>query len=107
MRSTAVGEPPRWIWPRIVTRASYCGNSFFTRSASAVAPPVLGFSATITIAEFLLLRNPWLISSASWVDLGLHLRDDRRLGTRRDGAVERQVTRRVAHHLDEKEAFVA
>ena len=66
IRSTAVGDPPRWICPRIVTRASYCGNSFLTRSANAVAPPVLGFSATMTIAEFLLLRKPWLMSSASW-----------------------------------------
>ena len=66
MRSMAVGEPPRWIWPRIVTRASNCGNSFFTRSANPIAPPEAGFSATSTIAEFLLLRKPWSISAPSW-----------------------------------------
>ena len=55
----------------------------------------------------LALAEPVVDQFRQLVDLGLHLRDDRRLGTRRDGAVERQVTRRVAHHLDEKEAFVA
>ena len=41
------------------------------------------------------------------VDLGVHFGDDSRFGTRGDGAVQRQVTRRMSHHLDEEEALVA
>ena len=66
MRSLAEGEPPRWMWPRIVTRTSYCGNSFLTRSASPVAPPVSSLSATSTILLFFDLRKPLPISSLSW-----------------------------------------
>ncbi len=66
MRSWAVGEPPRCRWPRIDTRTSYCGYSFSTRSAIPMAPPVTGLSATSTIDEFLLLRNPFWMRSANW-----------------------------------------
>ena len=41
------------------------------------------------------------------VDLGLHFGNDGRLGTRCQRAVERQITGRMAHHLDEEEPFVA
>ena len=41
------------------------------------------------------------------VDLGLHLGDYGGLGTRGDSAVQGQITCRVAHDLDEEEAFVA
>ena len=41
------------------------------------------------------------------VHLGLHLRDDSGLGARGDGAVERQIAGRVAHHFDEEEPLVA
>ena len=41
------------------------------------------------------------------VDFGLHFGDDRRLGARRQGAVESQIARRMAHHLHEEEPFVA
>ena len=44
---------------------------------------------------------------AQLIDLGLHFGDDGRFAARGDGAVEGQVARRVAHHLNEEEPFVA
>ena len=41
------------------------------------------------------------------VHFGFHFGYDRRFGTRGDGAVHRQITRRVAHYLDEEEPLVA
>ena len=66
MRSCALGEPPRWMCPRITTRTSNCGYSFSTRSATFIAPPVLSLSETSTMLLFFVLRKPFSIVSASW-----------------------------------------
>ena len=105
MRSWAVGEPPRWRCPRIDTRTSYCGYSFLTRSAKAIAPPVTGLSATSTIEEFLLFRNPLLMSSSNWstsVDISGMMAASAPAAI----AVEREKSGIASHHFDEKQTFV-
>ena len=66
IRSCAVGRPPRCKCPSMDTRTSYCGYSFFTRSASAIAPPVMSLSATSTILLLFDFRKPFLMNSANW-----------------------------------------
>lgn len=66
MRSMAVGEPPRLDMAENRHAGIELRELLLHPLANPIAPPEAGFSATSTIAEFLLLRKPWSISAPSW-----------------------------------------
>lgn len=103
----AVGEPPRCKWPNMDTRTSYPGYSFLTRSASPIAPPVTGLSATSTIDEFFAFAEPVLDKFGKLIDLSRNFRNDCGFSSGSDSAVEGQKSCITSHYFDEEQTFVA
>lgn len=76
--------------PRIVTRTSYCGNSFLTRSASpdgAAGQFAFGHQDDAAVLRF---AESLLDEFAQLVDFRRDFRDDGRFGSRSDGSVQRE-----------------
>ena len=94
IRSWAEGEPPRCKCPKIDTRTSYWGNSFFTRSARCIAPPVEGLSESV-FDEF-----------SQLVDLCGDLGNNSGFCTRCDGAVQCQKTGVASHDFNKEQSLM-